>query len=88
MANRSVLHLNKSFILNQVILVYTKIQILLASPALLLFRVVLARFYSTEETVTTRGAGNEPAELETKKMERKQRIGNEVTDLTDRARVH
>lgn len=88
MANRSVLHLNKSFILNQVILVYTKIQILLASPALLLFRVVLARFYSTEETATKAGSGNEPAELETKKMERKQRIGNEVTDLTDRARVH
>ena len=57
MANRSVLHLNKSFILNQVILVYTKIQILLASPALLLFRVVLARFYSTEETATKAGSG-------------------------------
>ena len=55
MANRSVLHLNKSFILNQVILVYTKIQILLASPALLLFRV--ERFYSTEETATKAGSG-------------------------------
>lgn len=57
MANRSVLHLNKSFILNQVILVYTKIQILLASLALLLFRVVLTRFYSTEETATKAGSG-------------------------------
>lgn len=57
MVNRSVLHLVKSFILNQVILGYTKIQILLASPALLLFRVVLAKFYSTEETVTKAGSG-------------------------------
>lgn len=57
MANLSVLHLVKSFILNQVILVYTKIKILLASPALLLFRVVLARFYSTEETATKAGSG-------------------------------
>ena len=57
MANLSVLHLVKSFILNQVILVYTKIQILLARPALLLFRAVLARFYSTEETATKAGSG-------------------------------
>lgn len=61
MANRSALHLVKSFILNQVIPVCIKIQLLFAIPALLVVRVVLVRIYSTEETVIIlkRGAGNE-----------------------------